>query len=78
MSAALIEAELALSRALMALGRARGTPEEPEAERKVRIARKRLEAARAMPVGKDERMCCGQPMLYMHNRWICAVGLHDD
>lgn len=78
MSAAVTEAELGLARALMKVSQVRDTPEEAAARVQVKRAEERLARAKAMPVGKDERLCCDVPMLFSDNRWICATGKHDD
>jgi hypothetical protein len=78
MSDAISIAELALARALMVLDRQKGGLGEELAQRQVAKAEQHLEAAKASPVGRDQRLCCGRPMLWSDGRWICALGMHDD
>jgi hypothetical protein len=75
MSEAVTAAELALSRALMALDKAKGTEREDAARKQVKMAEEQLARAEANPVGQDEKMCCGLPMFWASG-WQCAIG-HD-
>jgi hypothetical protein len=75
MSEAVTAAELALSRALMALDKAKGTEREDSARTKVKGAEEQLARATANPIGQDEKMCCGLPMFWASG-WQCAIG-HD-
>lgn len=78
MSDAVSIAELALARALSAVWRAQGPEEEVLARARVLAAEQDLERAKATPIGRDQRLCCGRPMLWSSGGWICALGAHDD
>lgn len=76
MSDAVSGAELALSRAYMALDKAKGTDREKAARERVRVAEEQLARAQANPIGEDEQQCCGRPMFWANGGWQCAIG-HD-
>lgn len=76
MSDAITGAQLALARAYVLLDKAKGTAGESQARARVANAEDALARAQAMPVGQDQKMCCGLPMIFVGAEWLCAVG-HD-
>jgi hypothetical protein len=73
---AISSAELALAAALSRHSRVKGTLAEPQARKAVDAARRAVAAAQAATTALAERTCCGMPMTWCVDKWICTYG-HD-